>query len=521
MAKKRKIEINPEFKAALDLLENTSQNLLLTGKAGTGKSTLLGLFKRTTRKKAVFLAPTGVAAINVGGQTIHSFFGFKPDITLRKVKKLKPGESYARIYKKLDTIVIDEISMVRCDLLDCVDKFMRLNGKSRQLPFGGAQVVFIGDLYQIPPVVTGRDRLIFSSQYDTPFFFSSNVFKDPDFSLEYIELEKVYRQKDKAFIGLLNAVRNNSATEEDMAALNRRLDPDFVPPDKEFYINLVATNALADAINEREIGKLSGPDWRNSALVKGKFERSSFPAPLDLHLRVGAQVMLLNNDQEGRWVNGTVGKVLDFLCEEEDEVDGVAVELENGEQVVVYPNKWDMFEYRLEDGGISSDTVGSFVQYPIRPAFAITIHKSQGKTFHKVVLDLERGTFAHGQLYVALSRCSSFEGLVLRHPVKKGHIRMDWNVVRFVTAFQYKKAAEVQPPEERLKIIRQGIKEKRALKIVYLKGKDEKSERDIIPFKISAMEFRGHPFTGLSAHCLARGADRVFNIERILRVSLK
>ena len=514
----KKIEINTEFGQALKLMEKTRQNLLLTGRAGTGKSTLLNYFRTHTRKKIVVLAPTGVAALNVGGVTVHSFFGFKPDITLGKVKKLKPGADYGKLYKKLDSIIVDEISMVRADLLDCVDKFMRLNGRSKDQPFGGVQLIMIGDLYQIPPVVSARDKAIFAGHYDGPFFFSSHIFSDPAFKTEYIELEKVYRQKDATFISLLNAVRNNSATPGDLERLNDRLDPDFEPPPDRFYVYLVTTNALAEAINEKELDKLKGDPWQHEAAVKGKFERSSLPAPADLILKPGSQVMLVNNDPGGRWVNGTVGQIAGFEAGEPGEYDAVLVELQDGETVAVYPNRWDMFEYTLDGDEIGSETVGSFIQYPIRVAFAITIHKSQGKTFDRVILDLTRSTFAHGQLYVALSRCTSFEGLVLKTPVQKSHIRMDWNVVRFLTRFQYDKAAAAMPLPVRIKFIKEAIKNKKQVKIVYLKGKDEKSTRVVLPKKIGEMEFNGHNFLGLKAHCLTRGQDRVFNVERILRI---
>lgn len=520
ISKTGKIEINPEFREALRLMENTDLNILLTGRAGTGKSTLLNYFRSRTKKKIVVLAPTGVAAINVSGQTVHSFFGFKPDITLNKVKKYKGDEDYAKLYKKIDAIIIDEISMVRADLLDCADKFMRLNGRSRDLPFGGAQMIFIGDLYQIPPVLTSRDRAVFSFHYATPFFFGAKVMADPRFRLEYLELEKVYRQQDRSFIDLLNTVRNNSATAEDIEKLNTRLNPAFEPPAGDFYVYLTATNDLADAINEKELNKLPGRIWQNKALVRGKFERSSLPAPDVLKLKPGAQVMLLNNDTERRWVNGTIGRIIGIQRGDEDELDGVVVKLENGRQVAVYPNKWDMFEYRLEGKEIGSETVGSFNQYPLRVSFALTIHKSQGKTFEKVILDLTRGTFAHGQLYVALSRCTCFEGLVLKKPILKGHIRMDWSVVKFITGFQYQRAAEMQSPEDKIGLIKDAIKNKAVIKITYLKGKDEKSVRKIKPKKIGEMEFKGYDFLGVQAFCLERGEDRVFNVERILKIEV-
>lgn len=263
MSRAKVVELNEQFKKALNLLENTSKNVFITGRAGTGKSTLLAYFRNKTKKKIVVLAPTGVAAINVAGQTIHSFFRFKPDITLGKVKKVNPIGGKENIYKKLEAIVIDEISMVRADLLDCVDKFMRLNGKNSRLPFGGVQMVFIGDLYQLPPVVTSPEKEIFSSHYKSPYFFSSFVFSPPQarlgggdlFQMEFIELEKIYRQSDQYFIGLLNAIRNNTASEEEIGAINARFEPDFETPAGGKWITLTTTNQMAAEINAR-IGEM-------------------------------------------------------------------------------------------------------------------------------------------------------------------------------------------------------------------------------------------------------------------------
>ncbi|MFH1362141.1 MAG: AAA family ATPase, partial [bacterium] len=252
----RGIELNDLFKKSLELLENSGQNLFITGKAGTGKSTLLDYFRGQTKKRVVVLAPTGVAAINVRGETIHSFFGFKPDITLDKVRKLdfeKRGKP--NIYKKIEAIVIDEISMVRADLLDCVDKFLRLNGPDKNLPFGGLQMIFFGDLYQLPPVVTSREQHIFKGHYASPYFFSARVFQIVKF--EYLELEKVYRQKDEKFIALLNAIRNNSATETELTALNQRYLPDFEATG-DYSIYLTTTNQMARELNEVRLNSLKG-----------------------------------------------------------------------------------------------------------------------------------------------------------------------------------------------------------------------------------------------------------------------
>ena len=247
------IEINEQFHRALEIMEDTSKNVFITGRAGTGKSTLLEYFRSFTSKKVAVLAPTGVAAVNVKGQTIHSFFKFKPDVTVEKIKKLRKDDK-ASVYKKLDAIVIDEVSMVRADLLDCVDTFLRLNGPDKTDPFGGIQMIFVGDLYQLPPVVKGEERAIFSSLYDTPYFFSAHVFTK--LKMEFVELEKVYRQHDEHFISLLNAIRNNSITEESLELLNRRYIPEYEPDPDDFFVYLTTTNDLAERINSRQLEKL-------------------------------------------------------------------------------------------------------------------------------------------------------------------------------------------------------------------------------------------------------------------------
>ncbi|MDD2702626.1 MAG: AAA family ATPase, partial [Candidatus Omnitrophica bacterium] len=295
------IELNDRFKEALAVMEGTRRNVFITGKAGTGKSTLLSYFRSITRKNIVVLASTGVAAVNIRGQTIHSFFGFKPDITLQKVKKLKSKKE--RIFRELDAVVIDEISMVRADLLDCVDRFMRLNGRDGKMPFGGAQMIFIGDLYQLPPVVTTREKEIFSGHYKSPFFFDAQVFADECFSLEFVELEKIYRQKDEKFIGLLNAVRNNSVTDGHMLLLNSRAG-NARPADKQggLSVYLTSTNQMALQINEEHLAALGGEPRIYTAEADGEFDERSFPADRELRVSEGSQVMLLNNDSAGRWV---------------------------------------------------------------------------------------------------------------------------------------------------------------------------------------------------------------------------
>ena len=290
-------------------MEGSGRHVFVTGRAGTGKSTLLNYFCAHTGKAVVVLAPTGVAAINVGGQTIHSFFRFKPDVIPSAIKR-RSGDEKKNIYKKLKTILIDEVSMVRADLLDCVDKFLRLNGPDETLPFGGVQMIFIGDLYQLPPVVTSHAREIFRTHYATPYFFSAKVFDGLD--IAFVELEKIYRQQDGEFIRLLNAIRNRTVTDDDLALFNQRHDPNFTAPPGDFYIHLTSTNDLADAINEEQLAGLPGRSRKFKGLIEGEFGREYLPTALDLKLKKDAQIMLLNNDSYGRWVNGTIGRVTGF-----------------------------------------------------------------------------------------------------------------------------------------------------------------------------------------------------------------
>ncbi|MDP2920148.1 MAG: AAA family ATPase, partial [Dehalococcoidia bacterium] len=491
-------------------------SIFVTGRAGTGKSTLLSYFNRTTRKKIVVLAPTGVAALNVRGQTIHSFFRFKPNITLEKVRRLRSRDKDSGIYRKLDAVVIDEISMVRADLLDCVDKFLRLNGPEADLSFGGVQMIFIGDLYQLPPVVTSSEKQLFASLYESPYFYSANVFNS--FEMEFVELEKVYRQQDQEFIRLLNSIRNKSVDEAGLVALNRRYLPQFEPPPGDFYIYLTTTNALAEEINNRRLAQLKSSPHTFTAYIEGDFGNEYLPTAVNLQVKTGAQVMMLNNDSLGRWVNGSIGEITAVEWDRSIDQHIITVELSDGETVEVTPFTWEIFSYFVEGAQLKSEVVGKFTQYPLMLAWAVTIHKSQGKTFSKVIIDFGRGTFAHGQAYVALSRCTSLEGMVLKKPLVKHHILMDYDVVKFLTRYQYQKAEQANPADDKRTAIEKAISNKSALQIVYLKPNDEKSKRIILPESVGEMEYQGKTYLGVRAFCLTRNEERNFRIDRILKM---
>lgn len=513
---KAKIELNQEFKKALALMEETTKNVFITGRAGTGKSTLLTFWRGKTKKKAVVLAPTGVAALNVQGQTIHSFFRFRPDITLDKVRKrFSKGKN---IYREIETIVIDEISMVRSDLLDCVDKFIRLNGKDKTLPFGGIQMIFIGDLYQIPPVVTGKERQIFKTLYKSQYFFDAKVFAGLE--MEFIELEKVYRQHDQGFIDLLNAIRNNSATEEHLEAINARFSPHFDPSIKDFFIYLTPTNKLAEEINQKQLAKIKGRLYTYHGEILGDFNLRSLPTKIDLSIKKGSQVMMLNNDSNSRWVNGSVGKLIK-IKRTKHKVDIIIIKLINGEKVEVAPFTWELFKFSLDKktNQLISETIGSFIQYPLMLAWAVTIHKSQGKTFDRVIIDIGGGTFVHGQIYVALSRCTTLQGLVLKKPIEKKHIFMDWRVVKFLTQYQYQISEDNLPLEEKITLIEKAIKDGQSLEIIYLRANDEKSKRFIEPNFVGEMEYLGKTYLGVSAFDSKRQEERNFRVDRILEIN--
>ncbi|MDP3791761.1 MAG: AAA family ATPase [Candidatus Omnitrophota bacterium] len=419
------LDINDEFKSAFNLMENTKECLFITGKAGTGKSTLLKYFKANTGKKIIVLAPTGVAAINVGGQTIHSFFRLPPKIIQKDtIKRLRDRS----LVENLDMVIIDEVSMVRSDLMDGIDYALRLNRGRMKTPFGGVQMVFFGDLFQLSPVVENEARQLLEERYASPYFFSAKVFNDCN--LREIELSTIYRQKDSSFMELLNRVRNKEHTEDDLDILNKRVKTDAAILKKDPTVILTTTNNLANAINQERLSKLPGKEVIYEAAASGKFEESAYPTDTFLRLKKGAQVILIKNDPNKQWVNGTLAKVV-ALSE-----DSVVVDID-GRTCDVPVVKWQKIEYSYneDEDKIEDEVVGDFAQYPIKLAWAITIHKSQGQTFDKVIIDLGHGAFTHGQLYVALSRCTRLDGISLIRPVRPSDIIFDRRIYEIRNRF--------------------------------------------------------------------------------------
>lgn len=512
----RNIEINDEFKAAFDRLEHTAQNVFITGKAGTGKSTFLHYFRRNSKKNLVVLAPTGVAAVNVKGQTIHSFFNFKPDITPDGVAKVRVLQHMRRVYEKLQMIIIDEVSMVRADMIDCIDAFLKLHGNPK-LPFGGVQMVFVGDLYQLSPVVRADERSIFSTVYRSPYFFDARILKAAD--LDLLEFERNYRQKDDTFIGLLNRIRTNTLEQEHLDIFNERCQPDFQPKKDEFVVYLTTTNDLADTLNTQRLHELTTELFLHDGVISGEFDAKILPTQERLELRVGAQVIFLNNDPNRRWVNGTIGKVID-IATDGYEVPVIQIELFSGERVEVEPFTWEIFKffYNEETGAIESDVVGTFRQLPLKLAWAVTIHKSQGKTFDRVIIDIGRGAFCHGQIYVALSRCTTLDGIILKRPISRQDIFTDKRIAEFLTRCQYRAAEQDFPLETRRKILKTAILDGKSLDILYLKENGEKNRLTVTPRCLRSIEYNQESCQGVEAFCHKRQTHVIFRLNCILEL---
>lgn len=493
-------------------MEQGSRHLLITGSAGTGKSTLLSHFCESVDWDPVVLAPTGVAALNVNGQTIHRFFGFGIDVTPEAVARRRGKPRNVKLYRNLRTLIIDEVSMLRADLLDCVDLFLRRYGPSPNARFGGVHMVFIGDLYQLPPVVTGMEQKALRELYATPHFFSARALEDVE--LEAIELTQVFRQRDRDFVRLLNRIRKNSLEDGDLERFNQRVDPYFAPPEGQGYITLTGTNRKAGLINRDRLEGLRAPEHQFDAVIEGDFSREYYPTEAHLRFKAGAQIMLLNNDSAQRWVNGSIGVI------EGVQIGGgeafVLVRLaDSGRRVRVDPYEWELIRFEAREGSIVSRPAGTFTQFPFRLAWAVTVHKSQGKTFERMVIDLDR-VFAAGQAYVALSRCTSLEGLTLTRPLPEGAIRSDWRVQRFLTGEQYKRAAQAQSTSAKLEIIEQAIADASELDVDYLKANDVRTRRRLRPLEVGMRSYSGKEFLGMRAYCMLRQDERTFRLDRIL-----
>lgn len=437
---------NTIFQLALELVSSTSQHIFLTGKAGTGKTTFLRHVKEHTKKNAVVVAPTGVAAINAGGVTMHSFFqlpfgAFVPG-TLRRdgfmgyvditdkhslFKNIHFSANKREMLEELELLIIDEVSMMRCDMLDAIDTILRHFRKAPHLAFGGVQVVYIGDLFQLPPVISQEEWKVLQEHYDSPFFFSSKVVAEAP--PVYVELKKIYRQNEQKFIDVLNHVRDNRMTPADYELLHSRFDPAFSSTGEEHYITVTTHNKKADAINAAELAKLPGQLHTFQAEIKDDFSDKALPTDMVLQLKVGAQVMFIKNDSgtERRYFNGKLAKVTRILNGE------ITVSfVDNGEELVLEKETWKniRYIYNKENDEIDEEELGSFTQYPIRLAWAITVHKSQGLTFERAVIDAG-ASFAAGQVYVALSRCTSIDGMVLRSKLHPSAIATDKRIIEF------------------------------------------------------------------------------------------
>lgn len=433
---------NPEFIKAWELLQHTRQSIFLTGKAGTGKSTFLRYITAHTHKKFVVLAPTGIAAVNVGGVTLHSFFripfkpitpddpDFKPDRIKQRMKY--PG-SLVKLIREVELIIIDEISMVRADIIDFVDLLLRTYSGNQREPFGGKQLLLVGDVFQLEPVLSGDMRDILRKYYRDAFFFSAHVFER--MRLVPIELRKIYRQTEGEFVNLLDRIRTGSVSREDIAHLNTRcLPPDLLEADllsSRPTMTLASRRDMVDHINESRLEAIDRPLITFVGTIKGDFPENSLPTDLELSLKEGAQVVFIKNSPDRLWVNGTIGTVVTLTK------DLIEVRLENGDIHAVEPEKWSNIRYIYDPKTkkIDEEELGSFTQYPIKLAWALTIHKSQGLTFSNVIIDMGRGAFTGGQTYVALSRCRSFDGLTLRSTVADRDIFVNPAIINFSRSF--------------------------------------------------------------------------------------